>query len=96
MGRATYVYDAEQGRMVHKETRAPMVSGEFKPVLPQVVSDTPGYRSPVDGRWVEGRRQRRYDLESNGCIDANDLPNRPQGFKNERFAKKYNLPMKEE
>ena len=29
---------------------------------PMVVPDLPGYESPVDGRWIEGRRARRNDL----------------------------------
>jgi hypothetical protein len=32
------------------------------------VNDTPGYRSPIDGTWIEGRVQRREDLRRNGCI----------------------------
>lgn len=33
-----------------------------------VVTDLPGYQSPVDGRWVEGRRARREDLARNNCV----------------------------
>jgi len=33
---------------------------------PGVWGDLPGYQSPVDGRWVEGRRQRNYDLARSG------------------------------
>lgn len=60
---------------------------------PMVVSDIGGYRSPVDGSWIEGRRARRYDLEKNNAIDANELRgDRNVGeFKNERFKTKYGL-----
>lgn len=35
---------------------------------PLIVQDLPGYQSPVDGRWVEGRRARREDLARNNCV----------------------------
>lgn len=35
---------------------------------PLVVADLPGYQSPVDGRWIEGRRARREDLARNNCV----------------------------
>lgn len=31
-----------------------------------VMPDLPGYDSPIDGRWVEGRVQRREDLRRSG------------------------------
>jgi len=85
---ATYVFDKEQGRMVNKETREPMVSGEWKPVAPKIFGDLPGYASPIDGTWIEGRRARRYDLEKNNCVDANEI-SKPKKLKNKRFAKKH-------
>jgi len=35
---------------------------------PMVVPDLPGYQSPVDGRWIEGRNARREDLARNNCV----------------------------
>ena len=35
---------------------------------PMVVADLPGYASPVDGRWIEGRKARREDLARNNCV----------------------------
>lgn len=35
--------------------------------LHYVIPDTPGYQSPIDGRWIEGRKQRRDDLRRHGC-----------------------------
>jgi hypothetical protein len=29
--------------------------------------DLPGYESPIDGKWVEGRKARREDLKRSGC-----------------------------
>lgn len=89
---ATFVYDPASDRMVDKETGEPMVSGEWEPVVPRVFGDLPGYQSPIDGKWVEGRRARRYDLESNNCVPAADLPSPTGGkFKNPRFAKKHGV-----
>ena len=34
---------------------------------PAVQTDLPGYQSPIDGRWVEGRRARHEDLRRNNC-----------------------------
>lgn len=34
---------------------------------PAVQADLPGYQSPIDGRWVEGRRARVEDLKRNNC-----------------------------
>jgi len=34
---------------------------------PAVHADLPGYTSPIDGRWVEGRRARTEDLKRNNC-----------------------------
>ncbi len=33
----------------------------------EVWNDLPGYESPIDGRWVEGRKARREDLKRSGC-----------------------------
>lgn len=35
---------------------------------PMLATDLPGYQSPVDGRWVEGKRARREDLARNNCV----------------------------
>lgn len=35
---------------------------------PIVAADLPGYQSPVDGRWIEGRKARREDLARNNCV----------------------------
>lgn len=44
---------------------------------PTIIADLPGYQSPIDGRWVEGRRARTEDLKRSNC--------RPwEGMANER------------
>lgn len=90
---AVYVY--RNGRMVDKHTGAPMVTGDWTPATPYTMSDTPGYRSPIDGSWIEGRRARRYDLEKNNCVPYEPSLSPVKGFRNPRFAKKYGLPLSE-
>lgn len=87
-----YVY--RDGQMVEKDTGLPMLNQEEKarPLqTPRVFSDLPGYRSPIDGSWVEGRRARKYDLEKNDCVDANEVFKPRRELKNKRFAKKRGL-----
>ena len=92
---AKYIYDKERDMMVDKATGLPMLNQaeRARPLqTPQTYSDLPGYQSPIDGTWVEGRRARKYDLEKNGCVDANDLgPSEPRKLKNAKFAKKRGL-----
>lgn len=91
-----YIYDKEHNCMVDKDTGMPMLNQAEKarPLqTPLAFGDLPAYQSPIDGTWVEGRRARKYDLEKNNCVDANELrsSSEPRGFKNERFAKKRGL-----
>ncbi|MDX5367906.1 MAG: hypothetical protein LPL29_00870 [Alphaproteobacteria bacterium] len=86
------VFVLRDGQMVDKATGEPMNAPDAPLATPQVRGDLPGYRSPIDGKWIEGRRARRYDLESNNCVDANDLPSPTKGrLRNERFARKHGL-----
>jgi len=88
----TFVY--RDGRMVNKETGEPMnpPGSNQPPAAPMVFGDLPGYASPVDGAWVDGRRARAYDLAKHNCVDANDLiPAGGRKLKNERFARKHGL-----
>lgn len=92
---AKFVFDRERGCMVDRKTGLPMLdqserSGPLQ--TPMVFGDTPGYRSPIDGSWIEGRRARRYDLEKNNCVDANELGSPTKGkLRNEKFARKHGL-----
>lgn len=79
--------------MVHKDDQSlPMLNQaeRAKPLqLPQAFGDIEGYQSPIDGSWVDGRRARRYDLEKNNCVPAEDVSRKKP--KNERFIKKHGL-----
>ena len=88
-------YVLRDGRLVDKDTGLPMLNQEERArelQTPMTYGDLPGYRSPIDGRWIEGRRARKYDLEKHGCVDANDLPRKTSGrFKNAKFAAKHGV-----
>lgn len=88
---ATYVYCRDTGRMVDKQTREPMNADDGPLSTPMTYGDLPGYRSPIDGKWIEGRRARAYDLQSNGCVEAGDMPAKPRGFRNSEFAAKHGV-----
>ena len=88
---AVYRYDPAQGCLVDKATGARMVDPSAPLAAPRVWGDLPGYRSPIDGAMIEGRRARRYDLEKNNCVDAGDMPRVTDGLRNEKFAAKHGL-----
>jgi hypothetical protein len=88
------VFVLRNGRMVDKETGEPMVPPDqpFRPVTPLHVSDIAPYLSPVDGRYISGRRAKRADLDRHNCVDASDLPSPTGGkLKNRKFAEKRGL-----
>lgn len=78
----TTFVDADGNPMV--DPNAPYVR-----VVPQIIGDIPEYRSPVDGKLITSRSQRRDDLERNNCREwePSDSPTGGK-FKNARFAAK--------
>ena len=66
---ARYVWSDAAWAFVDAEGEPMPIPERDGPQCPQYMPDTPGYRSPIDGRWIEGRRARRYDLESNNCVE---------------------------
>lgn len=90
---ARYVWDSKTYQFRDRKTGEPMEVKDPNAIcMPAVISDIPEYRSPIDGRWITTRSERREDLKRNGCIEI-DPPKRPRGYKNERYAKKHNLPL---
>lgn len=78
-------------RLVSTETGAPLhTDNDYTPAVPYVASDVPGYRSPVDGSWIDGRHARREDLKRNDCVEVDPRPKRP--YRNKRFCDKHGLP----
>lgn len=54
---------------------------------PAVQGDLPSYTSPVDGRWIDGRRQRHEDLKRNGCRPWEGLESeKKEAAKHEKYA----------
>ena len=89
---AIYVYSEALGYMVDKVTGERMVDPSAPLATPMTYGDTPGYHSPIDGRWIEGRRARRYDLEKNNCVEAGDMKSPTNGkLRNAKFAQKHGL-----
>lgn len=89
---ATFVY--REGRMVDKETGAPMVdpNAPWVPATPFTFGDIEPYASPVTGEYIGGRRSKRADLERHNCVDAADLPKKTDGkFRSKKFAEKRGL-----
>lgn len=78
------VFVIRDGKLVPKEAAAPLGVPHW-----HYMPDTPGYASPIDGSWVEGRAARREDLKRNGCEEAGD--SRPRACRNEKFARKHGL-----
>ena len=95
---ARYIF--KDGRFVDPQTGSPMLSDDdrAKPVaMPMIISDIPEYRSPIDGRLITSRSERRDDLKRNNCVDARDFPSPTGGkIRNKAFAKKHGLKVSEE
>ena len=79
--RRTFRYDPHLGRLVE-------VSYGAERVAPDVLNDLPAYTSPIDGRVVDGRAQRREDLQRAGCrpYDAGERAQQEQRLVHEDAA----------
>lgn len=93
-------YIQRNGQWVCKTTGAPMLTAEerARPLpVPFFLPDIPEYTSPIDGRVIGSRSERREDMKRNNCIDARDFPSPTGGkIKNKDFAKKRGLQVSEE
>ena len=93
-------YVKRDGQWVNLSTGEPMLSeGQMKaPVsLPYVLSDIPEYRSPIDGKLITSRSQRRDDLKANGCVEFEPSLSPTKGkFRDPTFCKKRGLDVSEE
>jgi len=90
----TFVYDRERGVMVDKATGEPMNTkppeGGFP--CPRIIQDIPAYQSPIDGRYISGRKAKRDDLARHNCVDAAELKTATGGkFRNKKFAEKWGM-----
>lgn len=95
------VFVFRDGQYVNKRTGEPMLSEEdrAKPVsVPYVISDIPEYRSPIDGRPITSRSERRDDLKRNNCVEYEPSLSPTKGkreFRNAEFCKKRGLEVAE-
>ncbi len=92
-------YVLRNGDWVHVDTGEPLIAPgtPFVPTAPQIISDIPAYQSPIDGRWITTRSERRDDLARNGCVEWEPSMSPTKGkIRNKRFAKKYGLTVSEE
>lgn len=86
--KATYVW--RDGKFVNKKTGKvdpPKYPGKI--CMPYVCSDIAEYASPIDGRMITSRSERREDLIRNDWHEVDPPKNR--FLKNERFAKKHKV-----
>ncbi len=89
------------GQYVNKQTGEPMLTAEdrAKPIaMPMVISDIPAYLSPIDGRVVGSRSERRDDLKRNNCVEYEPSLSPTGGkreFRNKEFCQKRGLEVAE-
>lgn len=98
MNRQVYVKRNDQ--WVDKATGEPMLTEEQRMAplaLPMIIHDIPSYQSPIDGRWITTRSERRDDLARNGCVEYEPSLSPTKGrIRNKEFAKKRGLQVSEE
>lgn len=64
------------------------------PMLTPVMGE---YTSPIDGRPISTRHDRREDLKRNNCVEAGDMPSPTGGkIRNKAFAAKRGLTVSED
>ncbi|WP_420960131.1 hypothetical protein [Brucella sp. IR073] len=92
------MYVWRKGGFVDKRTGEAMdlpYAGEI--CMPAVISDIPEYRSPVDGKPITSRSERREDLKRNNCVEYEPSLSPTKGkIKNKAFAARHGLKVSEE
>ena len=89
-------YTWRNGCWRDRRTGTPMALPQRDAVCaPRVQRDIAEYRSPIDGRPITTRSERREDLKRNGCVEV-DPPKRPRGYRNANFAVKRGLRVRED
>jgi hypothetical protein len=69
-----YVWDRDASALV-EVTDAPRAPS----AAPMVMRDTPGVKSPIDGKFIEGRADRREHMKRHNVreVDPSEKPKRP-------------------
>jgi hypothetical protein len=79
------------GRFVEPETGQPMdIPERGAPALPFFMSDVPEYVSPLSGKTITSRSERREEMRQFNVIEAGD--GKPRKAKTERIARKFGIP----
>ena len=77
-------------RFVQIDGKLIEVSPDYQPPkreAPLVFGDLPSYRSPITGKWIDGRTARREDLKRNGCRPWEGLDQeRKESARQSRYA----------
>jgi hypothetical protein len=93
-------YVKRGGQWVHHSTGAPFLTDaeRSRPIgCPTIISDIPEYASPIDGRMITSRSERRDDLRRNGCVEYEPSLSPTKGkIRNKAFAAKRGLQVSED
>ena len=92
----SYVYDPKSMILIDKGLYYARKFGEIRDKIsnmpmPYVRGDLPTYISPVTGKPVNGRRERREDLARSGCREVDPSEHKPV-YKNYEFCQINRLP----
>lgn len=85
---------------MNASTGEPMLTEEQRKAplaLPMIISDIPPYASPIDGRMITSRSERRDDLKRNNCVEWEPSMSPTKGkYRNKAFCEKRGLQVSEE
>lgn len=98
MGGIRYVW--RDGGFRERKTGEPLLTEDEKrgPLsVPMVTPVMPEYASPIDGRAIRTRHERREDLKRNNCVEYEPSLSPTKGkLKNKAFCAKRGLTVSEE
>lgn len=63
---------------------------------PMITPTMPEFTSPIDGRPIATRHDRREDMKRHGCVEAGDRSPTGGKIRNKAFAAKRGLQVSEE
>ncbi|TPM33729.1 hypothetical protein FJ955_03030 [Mesorhizobium sp. B2-2-2] len=91
-------YVFRDGHFRDRVTGEPMTVPAGPLAVPMIAPTMPEYASPIDGRVISTRHERREDLKRNNCVEAGDAGLSPTKGKirNKAFAAKRGLTVSEE
>lgn len=93
-------YVRRNGLFVNAQTGEPLLTDEQRNAplaLPMIISDIPAYPSPIDGRMITSRSERRDDLKRNNCVEFEPSMSPTKGkYRNKAFCEKRGLKVSEE